>query len=149
MGKYIIILLAFPLFIFSEFFNFEFGESQYVSLSTQTTVASKILKKKECSECHTSIYNKFMHEAAEDCSTCHEAVEKKHPKKGVKSFKLVDKVPDLCFTCHEENAVKKYLHAPSSEGECLMCHNPHSSRKPGLLIKNNTSKLCAECHEMF
>ena len=39
---------------------------------------------------------------------------------------------DLCAKCHE---IKKdpVIHGPYKAGQCLICHNPHTSAYPGQL----------------
>ncbi|NPA36922.1 MAG: hypothetical protein GXO47_08750 [Chlorobi bacterium] len=99
-----------------------------------------------CIECHTDVTGfKNMHPVMEDgCTTCHEPQGESHPESG--TFKLADKVPDLCFVCHEEYH-KKNIHAPASEGDCLSCHSPHGSDNEALLTTPK-EELCVVCHDM-
>lgn len=78
---------------------------------------------------------------AAGCTTCHSITTK-----GEKTtITLMAPAPQLCATCHNpiDAPVK---HAPYAHGQCLLCHNPHSSdfvahtRAP-------TEKLCLGCHE--
>jgi predicted CXXCH cytochrome family protein len=38
------------------------------------------------------------------------------------------------------------LHPPFSEGDCQVCHNPHSSAIPGMLVDKQAT-LCFSCHD--
>ncbi len=105
-------------------------------------------EEKSCTDCHASyIEYKTLHAPAEDdCENCHSSNGKKHPQENVKGFDLSDKMPDLCFMCHDEYS-KKNIHPPAEEGECLMCHSPHGSNNEALLISAPQSALCFECHD--
>ena len=53
----------------------------------------------------------------------------------------------LCFTCHDESKFDgPYVHGPVAVGACLMCHQPHQSKYPALLLKS-TPGLCLQCHD--
>lgn len=102
---------------------------------------------KTCTDCHKDLISKnIVHAPAEEsCDYCHESTNKEHPSKAVKGFKLAEKLPDLCFMCHEISP-GNYSHMPFSEGSCMKCHNIHSSDNPSLLITAPTSNLCVDCH---
>lgn len=102
-----------------------------------------------CQECHSDyIKHEYMHMPAEDdCETCHMANGNKHPRTGIVAFELADVMPSLCYLCHEE-PTKSLLHAPYEMGECTMCHSPHGSNAPGMLLNSPQSAMCAECHDM-
>ena len=57
-------------------------------------------------------------------------------------------VAELCFSCHEEmKAVMAHPHRHEpAQKDCTLCHNPHDSMSPGLLVKEQTA-LCFGCHE--
>lgn len=106
-----------------------------------------------------------------ECVSCHS------PHASDQEYQLKASVPDLCFGCHGEekgkgkrkvkvaSSLKKLyenqdlpLHPPFADGECLECHNPHSSGNPILLaskgpVTNFASydegnyQLCFNCHE--
>ncbi len=96
--------------------------------------------------CHPKIITgKTVHAVAGNCETCHESIEKPHPKKGGKTFKLSQDVPDLCYTCHEAFTDKKTVHPPVEQGLCTTCHNPHASDEPKLLAQP-MKDLCGMCH---
>lgn len=60
------------------------------------------------------------------------------------------KIPDLCVGCHEkvkQQLTSKRIHPPFEE-ECLLCHNPHSSKEKHLLVQTPPD-LCFNCHDDF
>jgi len=55
--------------------------------------------------------------------------------------------PDqLCFRCHALKLDKAYIHGPLASGDCLVCHDPHSSPYKPLLISQSDS-FCFHCHD--
>lgn len=115
---------------------------------------AKNMRKKQkdeisCSECHSDLtINKYKHNpAVESCSNCHSSNGNSHPKSDNNEFTLADTPPTLCFYCHEENS-KANIHSPAKEGECVMCHSPHSSKYNNLLT-DKVPNLCFNCHEAF
>jgi predicted CXXCH cytochrome family protein len=60
--------------------------------------------------------------------------------------RLQDKMPELCYNCHED-LENKYdvLHGPVGGGYCNTCHNAHNSKYENLLTSPGT-ELCNECH---
>ena len=59
---------------------------------------------------------------------------------------LIATVPDLCFGCHKMGQKeKRYVHAPALAGFCKLCHEPHLSRYPFLLIAP-PRQMCFYCH---
>ena len=56
---------------------------------------------------------------------------------------------EICFDCHTDlkNKIQEEkAHAPVAKGNCIVCHNPHTSKYKGLLneVKEN---LCFICHK--
>ena len=54
-----------------------------------------------------------------------------------------------CFSCHPEVQKKVFsqiAHLPAEKGECVKCHNPHTSNYEKLLIEES-SNLCYRCHQ--
>lgn len=102
----------------------------------------------ECAECHGELAGKAnVHPAALDCAQCHEYSETPEAEEG--RVRLAGEGAALCFTCHAETQkaleTKKFSHMPA-QGECTLCHDPHSSDNERLL-KGRTQELCATCHE--
>jgi predicted CXXCH cytochrome family protein len=99
------------------------------------------------SKCHATILaGKVVHDAAEGCTDCHDATSPTHPVAGQKTFGLLNDMPDLCYTCHDELGKKKTVHSPVEDGDCTECHDPHSTAEPHLL-KKPMGAVCSECHE--
>ena len=107
--------------------------------------------KKTCKDCHSVlIEKKVVHAvAADDCESCHTANENEHPKQGVKGFDLVEKVPALCFMCHNMQAAidsAMVVHKVVNDAKgCLNCHSAHASDQEKLLTKDQ-KELCLSCH---
>ncbi len=99
--------------------------------------------------CHSDMTkNKYKHSPAfEDCGTCHTKSGNKHPEDTGKEFALSAKVPDLCTQCHEIKKDGKSMHSPVNDGECMTCHNPHSSNQKNLLNLTDGKVICLSCHD--
>lgn len=104
------------------------------------------------SDCHAKMKKpKFLHGpvAADQCSICHvQGVNDNPPKKHNLSYYKEGKA--LCLECHEEIDAfmeGKTKHGPIEDGECIVCHNPHSAENKFLLIEDEMSDLCFACHE--
>lgn len=94
-------------------------------------------------ECHTNYgESKYVHSPVvlKACNVCHVTVEDRHV------FNLVATGEELCTFCHKMK-FKNFVHEPVAKGECLKCHDSHSSEFP-FLVKTDPSKdLCFTCHE--
>jgi len=74
--------------------------------------------------------------AKKQCTGCHTPM----------TNTLIAAVPELCFGCHKMALKeKRYVHAPSLAGFCRLCHDPHSSSNPYLLLAP-PRKMCFYCH---
>ncbi len=102
-----------------------------------------------CLTCHVNFKepSKNIHEAiALGCHTCHEMVTGKNHPQDKNSVKLIQDMPKLCFSCHDENKFSgKSTHQPVSGGMCTGCHNPHQSNYKKILQKE-IPMLCYSCH---
>ena len=107
-------------------------------------------EKKTCTDCHESlIKQEYIHPVAEDaCDNCHQSSDKEHPNSIGPEFSLSESVPDLCYMCHEGLNTKKNVHAPITDGYCMMCHSAHGSSNASLLKVNPVEKTCYECHDL-
>jgi predicted CXXCH cytochrome family protein len=74
--------------------------------------------------------------AAKLCDACH--------AKGATNA-LAPPADELCAQCHTIKTDKKFMHGPLVSGGCLVCHDPHSSRYPYLLVSDSGS--CLDCHD--
>ncbi len=103
---------------------------------------------KTCMDCHAELMTgRNIHPPAEEsCDYCHEPTGKPHPGNEGKAFTMADDLPALCYMCHDENT-RKHIHPPVEAGECVMCHSPHSSSNPTLLLASPVADLCFECHD--
>lgn len=112
--------------------------------------SSALAEENPCLKCHPDFQqpSKSTHAAIKmGCESCHKVQEgMSHPdQKG--SVTLVQKAPDLCFTCHDQSKFKpKVTHQPVSAGMCTACHNPHKSENIKIL-KEGLPKLCFTCHD--
>jgi len=108
--------------------------------------------KKSCADasCHGSlIANDVVHDAIKrGCEKCHVSNGQEHPVKGAKTFSLAKPVPQLCYSCHDENNTMAHVHPPVQKGACLSCHTPHSTPESNLLVKYPESDLCLNCHKL-
>jgi predicted CXXCH cytochrome family protein len=100
-----------------------------------------------CIDCHSDLMGQEVkHPVASDaCDNCHQSTGASHPEEGVRGFTLMDRIPDLCFYCHEEFGAFDVQHLPVARGECLSCHDAHSSSVSALL-KSAERELCLSCH---
>lgn len=74
--------------------------------------------------------------AAKECQACHMR----------DTNRLVAPIEELCFRCHKIDLKKGWTHGPVASGGCRVCHNPHSSGYPFLLIAK-PSEFCFYCHK--
>ncbi len=75
--------------------------------------------------------------AAKECDACHNRAS---------SNNLIAPKGELCFICHDFPAEKRYVHGPLASGGCLVCHDPHSSKYPTLLV-SEPATFCFYCHD--
>ena len=82
----------------------------------------------------------FFHPPYKDkeCDDCHDMDT---------GFKLIDKLPELCFNCHDDFREElKVLHGPVAMGACTECHHPHLAKNK-MLLKRTGQDLCLYCHD--
>lgn len=106
----------------------------------------------KCTECHSDVIGKkVVHaSASESCENCHQVKIKDHTENGTLGLKLSEKVPELCYICHD--GIKNYIdtikithQAMKNKKSCTYCHSPHSSDMKKLLVSDG-KKLCLSCH---
>ena len=95
-----------------------------------------------CLGCHAGkAKGKHVHSAiAMGCTTCHAVTQQKDGT----AVNLVSPAKQLCFSCHQKST-DKLLHGPYAQGNCLVCHSPHSSPWPDQLLASQQN-LCMGCH---
>jgi predicted CXXCH cytochrome family protein len=151
MGKSSLLLILLP-------FTLLFGLLNQV-ISTES---SKIDSYKEnyqmqadepkCTDCHSELIEKSTKHppATESCETCHDVKIKEHTENGTLGLMLVEKVPEMCFTCHDGvkaqlDTIRNIHQAINNKKSCTYCHSPHSSSEKKLLVSEE-KKLCLSCH---
>jgi predicted CXXCH cytochrome family protein len=72
---------------------------------------------------------------AKMCDACHQK----------STNALVLPINQLCFKCHTLDIDKKYIHGPVAAGGCRVCHSPHGSGQPFLLVAK-PEEFCFYCH---
>ncbi len=102
----------------------------------------------QCSttDCHAALTaQRHLHspETTRECDLCHKRQNEAHPSGNKTDFSLVAAGSALCLECHEGFEGSAHTHMPVDEGECTLCHKPHSSND------DNLTALCASCHETF
>jgi len=105
-------------------------------------VEANDLKPENCVKCHADVQKgKFVHTAmSSGCDTCHQAAS----ANGKTTITDVATGGDLCAMCHELEKGPVF-HGPYKAGECLVCHDPHSSDYPKA-TRARTDSLCFTCH---
>lgn len=113
---------------------------------------STVLQEQKCKDCHSNLVEKkVVHEAASDaCDNCHQVNIKEHSENGVLGLKLTEKVPELCFSCHDNlkaslDTIHVVHQAVKTLKSCTNCHSPHSTDEKKLLVSDE-KKLCLSCH---
>lgn len=90
---------------------------------------------------------------AGECTRCHYPHATEEPRL------LKEKVPELCFDCHDTIPIgpsgettadyREYpvQMQPFRQGQCIQCHNPHASPDRRLLKEGGVPNLCFSCHD--
>jgi predicted CXXCH cytochrome family protein len=105
-------------------------------------IEPKDIKSQTCLTCHPEKKEgKFVHSAVGmGCENCHQAISEKNKT----TITLVATGGALCAKCHETRK-DPVLHGPYKNGQCLTCHDPHSSEFKAQTRAAGNS-LCLECH---
>ncbi len=99
----------------------------------------------KCLECHEDKgKGKAVHSAiAMGCTSCHEIKTEGETT----NISLNQPKNELCFTCHANEAkAEDSKHGPWEKGQCVLCHDPHTSDYPKQLRAQGNA-LCLECHD--
>lgn len=103
-----------------------------------------------CESCHKEIWGEFfkpfhhrLNEGAIHCVDCHQPHSGMMPKMAKLSFG--NESP--CVKCHSDKRGPFAFEHPVMRLEgCMACHEPHGSINSKMLIRNQLSLLCLECH---
>jgi predicted CXXCH cytochrome family protein len=119
----------------------------FLGITGASATPSQISGNCSAERCHVSQKKgEYIHAPVEeDCMNCHQTDADKHPVVNEKEFQTTADVPDLCYGCHGTNDQMRHTHSPFKEGDCLTCHDPHSSDTPGLVAEIEDG-ICVQCH---
>ena len=142
MGKILFFIIFSPLFL-----SILFWKQNKESENNFAT------EPKTCVDCHAGLFEKkIKHPLKENnlCDECHKSNGNEHPNVDMPAFSLVEKLPDLCLTCHVEIknllADSRVVHQAANDKKyCIYCHSPHSSNEKKLLVSVR-KELCLSCH---
>jgi predicted CXXCH cytochrome family protein len=106
-----------------------------------------VTNQETCIACHADLIdNKIVHPITETgCEFCHASNGEKHPGKK-KGFEFKSTYPDMCTMCHDSKNTMSSVHSPVEEGDCSVCHDPHSSSHPSLILDLFSDNACLDCH---
>ncbi len=110
---------------------------------------------KMCEDCHSIEFKSVSEKEDLDCYTCHKekfdkTLKLNPPFEELSCKDCHEKIfdrpkSDACEICHELES-GFYLHSPYAKGECMICHDPHSS-KENKFLKDKINNLCYLCHD--
>ena len=103
-----------------------------------------------CLKCHTEMkaqfHLPFRHKVLEGtmkCSDCHNP----HGGFELKQTRLSTGADAPCLKCHvNKQGPFVFEHAPIKVEGCTVCHTPHGSSSPRLLVRSQVRQVCLECH---
>jgi predicted CXXCH cytochrome family protein len=100
------------------------------------------IRSQTCLTCHPGkTEGKFVHSAIKlGCQQCHRVSSEDQTT----TVTLPKSGGELCAKCHEIEQ-SPMTHGPYKSGECLVCHNPHSSDFPAH-TRAPANTLCLSCH---
>ena len=103
-----------------------------------------------CLKCHSEQRAQFnmpfrhrVLEGAMKCSDCHNP----HGGFETRQVRLASGTDAPCLKCHaDKQGPFVFEHAPVKTEGCTICHTPHGSNNPRLLVRTQIRQLCLECH---
>lgn len=100
------------------------------------------IRSETCLTCHPDKKEgKFVHSAVTlGCERCHHAAS----ENGRTTITPVATGGELCATCHKAKN-DPVLHGPYKNGQCMTCHDPHTSNFPRQ-ARAEANTLCLSCH---
>jgi DmsE family decaheme c-type cytochrome len=101
-----------------------------------------------CYGCHPAVRAKFaltehhkVDEGVVSCLDCHQPHGSRSPRL------LRDANDRTCFRCHGDlEGPFVFEHVPVTSEGCQRCHDPHGTVNRHLLIRQQVTQLCYECH---
>ncbi|MFB3916230.1 MAG: DmsE family decaheme c-type cytochrome [Terriglobales bacterium] len=112
-----------------------------------------------CYTCHieqrADFQKPFRHRVNEGlikCTDCHNAHGSTRDQGFIRDRQLRS-VPNqdlVCYKCHsDKRGPFVYEHEPVKVEGCTICHTPHASVYPRMLITARVNTLCLQCHEQI
>ncbi len=103
---------------------------------------ARVEEHSNCIECHADhAGGDYVHPTVKGgCISCHEVEN----RDGASYVAVPPKESGGCRDCHHSARVQ-HPHFPYASGMCTRCHNPHTSRLPGLL-RAKVNDICLDCH---
>jgi predicted CXXCH cytochrome family protein len=100
------------------------------------------LESRTCLKCHPDkVEGRFVHATGRaTCETCHRVSSEGRRT----AVTYAERGAGLCSSCHVTKQ-SAGLHLPYKLGQCLVCHNPHSSPFAGQ-VRATVRTLCLSCH---
>ncbi len=88
---------------------------------------------KDCATCHVKkITGKSVHSAmSSPCTVCHVTMT----QGDMTMVSLSMPKTKICSACHQESAALRQ-HVPAVKGQCVECHDAHSSERRMLLVRD-------------
>ncbi|WP_457644687.1 cytochrome c3 family protein [Persephonella sp.] len=141
-----------PPFDYDEIvFHKKDNESRCLKCHDMTSLKPEVIppspESSPCYDCHKSLTSRArVHAPSANyvCNYCHYDSGKSYER-----YETPFPIADACFSCHEFRKKvwwnKKYIHGPTSTGQCNICHNPHSSDHL-FFVKKPIWDLCTSCH---
>lgn len=99
----------------------------------------------DCLRCHKDkVAGKYDHPVK--CVACHATAHRTGMKKKFPRYLFAQGV-DLCWGCHDKTKfMGKVEHPPVAKGECLSCHDVHTTDYKSL-IPEPMPEFCFKCHD--
>ncbi len=74
------------------------------------------------------------------CDACHVTTHSGDQKR-----LLTKAPPELCYDCHDRKDATPFVHTAVKQGQCTVCHDPHTADQPAL-ARDSGAALCFRCH---
>jgi predicted CXXCH cytochrome family protein len=99
----------------------------------------------DCMRCHKDkAAGKYVHPVS--CVSCHATAHQTGMKAKFPRYLFAQGV-DLCWSCHDKTKfLGKVSHPPVARGECLSCHDVHTTDYKAL-IPSPMPEFCFKCHD--